>query len=88
MDRLNKVISILIVISIIAVALMIIFLFAFDDGGPIWLTYVLIPFTIPLIGKAFSLAINGNKIQPKTWLIIYGIAVVAYFVLLFLVVLT
>ena len=70
--KMKRVITILIVISIIAIGLM---LFLPDNY-----TWTLLPFAIPLMLGPFSLAVKRDKIQPKTWLIIYGIAVAVYLV--------
>ena len=70
----RKVVSVLIIISIIAIVLMLLL--------PEYYTWVLFPFAIPLVLGPLSLAVNKDKFKPKTWLIIYGIAVVVYLVLL------
>ena len=70
----KKIITILIIISIIAIGLMILL--------PDTYTWVLFPFAIPLVFGPWSLAAKRDKFQPKTWLIIYGIAVAVYLVLL------
>jgi len=74
MDKMKKVITILIIMSIVAVCLMI-FL-------PESYTWVLFPFAIPLVLGPVSLAVKRDKIKPKIWLIIYGIAVVVYLILM------
>jgi len=78
----KKAVTILIIISVIAVALLSISYIAWEGNPPAWLFYLLLPFAIPLVGHSLSLAINRSSIQPKTWLIIYGVAFAAYLALI------
>jgi len=74
----EKAVNIIIIIAIIVVCILIV-LFAYYNGNiPGRIEWVLFAFAIPLFFRSFSLAVNRDKFQPKTWLILCGIAVAIY----------
>ena len=48
----------------------------------LWSDFVLFFFAIPIVFGWFSLAFNKDKIKPKVWLIIYGVALIGYIAIL------
>jgi len=48
----------------------------------LWSDFVLFFFAIPIVFGWFSLAFNKDRIKPKVWFIIYGVALIGYIVIL------
>ena len=84
---LKKLVNIQIIISIVALAMIIILEILWGNKGPReeflndWCSGLLIIFVIPLVFDMLSLAYNADKIKPKVWLTIYGCAVIAYLII-------
>ncbi|MDR0491211.1 MAG: hypothetical protein LBH28_08225 [Oscillospiraceae bacterium] len=82
----KKVVTVIIIISWVALALSIMSLIIWGKDVAIRTFVVLFPFIIPIIFHkgGLSLAKNRTKMQPKTWLIIYGVAVAIYLIVILL----
>ena len=83
----KKIVNIFSIISLIAVLSLVLIEILWNGKSQrmsfifLWSAGVLFVFVIPLVFRSFSLVAKMDKINPKTWLVIYGCAVLVYIVI-------